>query len=58
MSQTGFVSLLIRFHFFFLMIPLRLLGKPRLNFIAKQERSPGGVSASFTALQLFIGEAL
>ena len=45
MSQPRFVSLLIRFHFFFVMLPFCLLRKPRLDFIAVQKRSPSRVRA-------------
>jgi hypothetical protein len=49
-SQPGFVSLLIRFHFFFLMLPLGLLRKPWLNFVAVQKRSPCRVRTVLTIL--------
>src|ERR1035441_9780280 len=46
--QPGFVSLLIRFHFFFLMLPLSLLRKPWLNFIPVQKGSPCRVRTVLT----------
>src|ERR1039457_4513664 len=49
-SQPGFVSLLIRFHFFFLMLPLGLLRKPWLNFVAVQKGSPCRVRTVLTIL--------
>src|SRR5208282_354506 len=47
-SQARFVGLLIRFHFLFLVLPLSLLRKLGLNFIAVQKRSPCRVGAGFT----------
>jgi len=44
-SQAIFVGLLISFHFLFLMLPLCLLGKPRLDFIAVQKKRSTRVSA-------------
>jgi hypothetical protein len=49
-SQAGFMSLLIGFHFFFLMLPLGLLRKPWLNFIPVQKGSPYRVRTVLTIL--------
>jgi len=57
MSQARLVSLLISLHFFFLMLPLCLLRKLRLNFIAVQKRSPSRVGTGLTISQLFVGGA-
>ena len=56
-SQARLVSLLVRFHFFFLMLPLCLVRKLRLDFIAVQKRSPCRVRAVLAIFQLFVGGA-
>jgi hypothetical protein len=53
MRQPRLVRLLIRFHFFFLMLPLRLLGQ----FCAVQKRSPRRVRAVLTLFESLIDGA-
>ena len=57
MSQARFVSLLIRFHLFFLMLPFGLVRQLRLVFVAVEKRSPGRVSAVFTIFEFFVDSA-
>jgi len=56
-SQTSFVSLLVRFHFFFLVLALGLLREPGLDFIAEEMGSPCRVGAILAFFQLFISRA-
>jgi hypothetical protein len=57
MGEPGFVSLLIRFHFFFLMLPLGFLRKPWLNFIPVQKRSPCRMRTVLPIFQAVVGGA-
>lgn len=57
MREAGFVSLLIRFHFFFLVLPLCLLRGPRFDFVAEEIRRPCRVGAGFTVSQFLVDGA-
>ena len=48
------MSLLIGFHFFFLVFPLGLVRQFWLVFVAIKKRGPRRVSAIFTVFQLFV----
>ena len=57
MRKASFAGALVCFHFFLLMLALRLLGEPWLNLIAEEMSGPCRVGAGFAILQRFAGGA-
>ena len=57
MRQPRFVCLLIRFHFFLLMLSLCLGRKPGLDLVAKKKGSPYRVGTGLAFLELLVDGA-